>query len=174
MRFQVPQFIEVEDKIFGPLTFKQFIYVGGGIGVAVVLFLLLPRFLAIIISLPIIIFGAALAFYKVNDKPFINLVEAYFKYLTTNKLYIWKKDTNVPQERAAQIAANRKDKPLEQVYVPKLSESKLKDLTWSLDIKQNENPITLERQKFEIEQNSGPENRINPNKNSPNDLNSRV
>src|SRR3989338_737591 len=27
MQFQVPQFIEVEDKIFGPLTLKQFFYV---------------------------------------------------------------------------------------------------------------------------------------------------
>ena len=44
MRFQVPQFIEVEDKIFGPLTFKQFVYVTGGVGLAVILFLFLPRF----------------------------------------------------------------------------------------------------------------------------------
>jgi len=28
------------------------------------------------------------------------------------------------------------------VYVPKLSESKLKELTWSLDIKENQNPVT--------------------------------
>ena len=34
MQFQVPQFIEVEDKIFGPLTFKQFVYVAGGAGLA--------------------------------------------------------------------------------------------------------------------------------------------
>ena len=32
MRFQVPQFIEIESKIFGPLTFKQFIYLAGGGG----------------------------------------------------------------------------------------------------------------------------------------------
>lgn len=31
MQFQVPQFIEVEDKIFGPLTFKQFVYIAGGV-----------------------------------------------------------------------------------------------------------------------------------------------
>jgi hypothetical protein len=28
------------------------------------------------------------------------------------------------------------------VYVPKLSESKLKELSWSLDIKNNDNPVT--------------------------------
>ena len=36
MRFEVPQFVDIEDKIFGPLTFKQFIYIAGGAGVSVV------------------------------------------------------------------------------------------------------------------------------------------
>lgn len=137
MRFQVPQFIEVEDKIFGPLTFKQFIYVAGGVGISVILFVFLPRFLAIIISLPVVLFGAALAFYKVNDKPFIHMVEAFVKYTLTGKLYIWKKETKTPVARRA-----TEPRPIEQVYVPKLSESKLKELTWSLDIKENQNPVT--------------------------------
>ena len=64
MRFQVPQYIEIEDKIFGPLTFKQFIYVAGGVGLCVIFFIFLPKFLAIIISVPIFTFAAALAFYK--------------------------------------------------------------------------------------------------------------
>ena len=92
MRFQVPQFIEIEDKLFGPLTFKQFVYVAGGVGLSVILFLFLPTFLAIIIALPIVLFAAALAFYKVNSKPFVNVVEAFVKYTLTNKLYIWKKE----------------------------------------------------------------------------------
>jgi hypothetical protein len=140
MRFQVPQFIEVEDKIFGPLTFKQFIYVAGGAGICVILFLLLPRFIAIVISLPIALFSAALAFYKVNDKPFINLVEAFVKYSLTSKLYIWRKEEK-PIQKAASAQGYGEPK---QVYVPKLSESKLKELTWSLDIKENQNPVTKE------------------------------
>jgi len=46
MQFQVPQFIEVEDKIIGPLTFKQFVFVGGGFGMAYVLWRVLPILLA--------------------------------------------------------------------------------------------------------------------------------
>ena len=138
MRFQVPQFIEVEDKIFGPLTFKQFIYVAGGVGVFVILLIILPTFLAILIGLPVVIFGAALAFYKVNDKPFINLVEAFFKFHTTNKLYIWRKEERKVVSSRQQVVGNE----IEQVQVPKLSDSKLKELTWSLDIKQNQNPVT--------------------------------
>ncbi len=137
MRFQVPQFIEIEDKIFGPLTFKQFIYVAGGVGLSVILFLFLPIFLAVIIALPIVLFAAALAFYKVNSKPFVNVVEAFVKYTLTNKLYIWKKE-----EKAVVAKEAMEGKPLEQVYVPKLSSSKLKELTWSLDIKENQNPVT--------------------------------
>jgi len=140
MRFQVPQFIEVEDKIFGPLTFKQFVYVAGGIGISVVLFILLPKFIAIIISVPILIFAAALAFYKVNDKPFINVVEAFVKYTLTSKLYIWKKEEKVSEAKEA-----LEKKEIEQVYVPKLSDSKLKELTWSLDIKENQNPVTKDK-----------------------------
>jgi len=144
MRFQVPQFIEVEDKIFGPLTFKQFIYVAGGVGICIIIFILLPRFLAIVISLPIILFAAALAFYKFNDKPFINMVEAFVKYTFTNKLYIWKKEDKKPEAGSANQESR---KPIEQVYVPKLSESKLKELTWSLDIKENQNPVTEDEHK---------------------------
>ena len=156
MRFQVPQFIEVEDKIFGPLTFKQFIYVAGGGGMAVLLFIFLPKFLAIIISLPVVLFAAALAFYKINDKPFINVVEAFVKYTFTNKLYIWKKESpslkSSPLRRGSEGQAGepREKKPIEQVYVPKLSESKLKELTWSLDIKENQNPTTPNNEKSGI------------------------
>lgn len=143
MRFQVPQFIEVEDKIFGPLTFKQFVYLAGGGGVCLVLFMFLPKFLAIIISVPVAVFSIALAFYKVNDKPFINMVEAFFKYFLTNKLYIWKKEEKKPESRSMNQESS---KPIDQVYVPKLSESKLRDLTWSLDIRASQNPVTNDDQ----------------------------
>jgi hypothetical protein len=140
MRFQVPQFIEVEDKIFGPLTFKQFIYIAGGVGLCVILFTFLPNFLALLISVPIAAFAGALAFYKVNEKPFIHFVEAFFNYTLTNKLYIWKKEEK-SVEKAASVQGSGVPK---QVYVPKLSQSKLRELTWSLDIKENRNPVTKE------------------------------
>ncbi len=136
MRFQVPQFIEVEDKIFGPLTFKQFIYLAGSVGLAVIIFFFLPHFLAIIIDAPIIIFGIALAFYKVNGKPFIYIVEAFVKYALGSKLYLWQKQDKQPE------ASTTEPQAAPEVFVPKLSDSKLKDLSWSLDIQANQNPVT--------------------------------
>lgn len=137
MRFQVPQFIEVEDKIFGPLTIKQFVYLGGGAGLAFVFWRLLPGFLAIIIDLPIIGFALALAFYKVNNKPFIYVVEAAFKYFFTNKLYIWHKSDTAPIITSPEALADKEAMEYAKIMVPKISDSKLKDLTWSLDIKES-------------------------------------
>lgn len=133
MRYQVPQFIEIEDKIFGPLTLKQFIYLAGGAGLSFVIYQLLPSLiLAFIPIVAVLGFSAALAFYKVNNKPFIFLVESAFKYMTSTKLYIWKKRDKAPSNEPAQEA-----KEYASIMVPKISDSKLKDLTWSLDIKES-------------------------------------
>lgn len=137
MRFQVPQFIDVEDKIFGSLTFKQFVYIAGGVGICVLLWTFLPKFLAFILSIPVAALAGALAFYKYNDKPFVSFLESFLNYSLKNKLYVWKKG-----EGATTPSSPVERKSLEQVYVPKLSESKLKDLSWSLDIKENNNPVT--------------------------------
>jgi len=129
MRFQVPQFTEVEDKIIGPLTFKQFIYLAGSAGLIVVLFTFLPKFLAIFLGLPIAAFGGALAFYKVNNQSFIKMVESFVKYTVTSKLYLWKHEEK--------ISAPENYKSIDPSLVPKLSESKLRDLMWNLDVKQS-------------------------------------
>ena len=91
MRFEVPQFIEIEDKIFGPLTWKQFIYVAGGAGVATVLFFFTPFIIFLILGLPIAAFTFILSFYPVNNRPFSLFLEAAVKYFKGTKLYLWRK-----------------------------------------------------------------------------------
>ena len=91
MRFEVPQFIEVEDKIFGPLTWRQFLYLGGGIGMAVVIFITLPWYVFMILGLPLALLSGALAFYPVNNRPFSYFLEAIYGYVTGKHLYLWRK-----------------------------------------------------------------------------------
>lgn len=142
MRFQVPQFIEVEDKIFGSLTFKQFIYLAGSGGIVVAAFIFLPKFFAFLVAVPVGIFGGSLAFYKVNNRPFIFMVESFVKYFTKERLYIWKKaDKHVVKKSGAEH-----EDP--SVYIPKLSQSKLKDLSWSLGVKKPENPAEKETEEM--------------------------
>lgn len=91
MQFEVPQFIEIEDKIFGPFTWRQFLYLGGGVGMGVVLFFTAPFWLFILIGLPIALLAGALSFYPVNNRPFSYFLEAIFGYFSRQKLYLWKK-----------------------------------------------------------------------------------
>jgi len=134
MRFKVPQFIDVEDKIIGPLTFKQFIYLGGGLGICAVLFKFLYIYIAILLGLPVLAFAVALAFYRPNSKPFIELVQAYFEYMISSRLYVWKREEKTPVSRQA-----GEEREVSQIYVPKLSESKLKELSYALDVHEEEN-----------------------------------
>jgi hypothetical protein len=91
MQFKVPQFLDIEDKIFGPFTFRQFVYLAGGAGICFVLFKLLGFLLGAIPILLVAGFVLALTFYKPNNKPFIYMLEAGFKFLIQDKLYIWKR-----------------------------------------------------------------------------------
>jgi len=90
MRFEVPQFIEIEDKIFGPLTWRQFVYVGGGVGAAVAMFIVLPFFLFILFGLPLALISAALAFFPVNNRPFSFFLQAIYDYFRSKRLYLWR------------------------------------------------------------------------------------
>lgn len=133
-RYQVPQFIEVEDKIFGPLTLKQFVYLAGGGGMCLILFTLLPIYVAIMLAIPIVAFAAGLAFYQVNGRPAIMALEHAFMYLIGNKLYLWKQ--HAPKNPGASGAGKASPGGQSAILpVPKLSESRLKDLAWSLNIK---------------------------------------
>lgn len=132
MQFQVPQFIEVEDKIFGPLTFKQFVYIGGGLGAAYMLWRILPIYLAGPLILGVGGLAAALAFFQFNGRPFILALENAFFFFIRGKLYLW----NNAKKRGVKTAVAVKPEEAVQVYVPKLSESRLHELAWSLDIKE--------------------------------------
>lgn len=129
MEYQVPQFIEVEDKIIGPLTLRQFLYLAGAAGFTVVVFFYLPIIFAIVFAAPVVALGVALAFYKMNGKPFIEVLEAGFRYYVGAKLFLWKReDAAAPADAlpAAAATAPRGE--------PRLSRGRLSELAWSLDI----------------------------------------
>lgn len=132
MQFKVPQFLEIEDKIFGPFTFKEFVYLVGGIGICFVLY----RLLGILIGgIPILIVGAfagALTFYRPNNKPFINMLESMIKYFFQSKLYIWERRKVALSQKENASAMNRELYQAQNSN--RLNGSKLRDLAWSLDV----------------------------------------
>ena len=131
MEYQVPQFIGVEDKIIGPLTLKQFIYLAGGAGLCVVFFSYVPIIFAVLLSLPVAGFVAALAFYKINGKPFIEMVESGFNYYIRPKLFLWKHEEQKRKKEMVTAPVVR--------HTPKLTRGKLTELAWSLDVQNPSN-----------------------------------
>ncbi len=137
MQHQTPQFIDIEDKVVGPFTVKQFIYLIAGGGAAFLLFRFLPFFLFLVVATPIVSLFLALAFYKHNERPFVHLVESVFKYLVNTRLYLWRhrKPTDVAREQAS-VQAPQKTKVVNSGAG--MGSSKLKDLSWNLEVKKED------------------------------------
>ncbi|MDP2676067.1 MAG: PrgI family protein [bacterium] len=133
-RFQVPQFIEVEDKLFGPLTLKQFIYVLGGTAITFILWVSLPIFLTILLGVPVMGFSIGLAFYKINGEPLVTILSHGVQYLSRSRLYIWRKEEKKKKQKEEIIRASKK----KEFAMPRARRGTgLTDLSWSLDVQKN-------------------------------------
>lgn len=131
-QFQVPQFITVEDQVIGPLTIKQSLYLLGGI---VIIFIAHYIFVPILfwpIAIAVAVVAGLLAFLKINDIPLPKIVKNGFWYTMRPHVYIWKKED--VGNKASKKIINAAEVTVSQT--PKLSESKLSDLAWSLNIKE--------------------------------------
>jgi len=143
MRYQTPQFIEEDEKIFGALTFRQFVYLVGGLGISFMFYKLLPFLVALLIIIPIMMVSLALAFYKVNERPFINTLEAAFFFIFSNRLYTYKKI----EKPIKQTLDEQKTRMAPKINIG-VSSSKLKDLAWSLDINEKTNSRSGDKEKI--------------------------
>lgn len=91
MQFNVPQFLEVEDKIIGPLTLKQFGYLAGAGAILFLLFNYVKFWIFILIAMPLMLLALAAAFLKINGRPFLSILVAFINYNLKPKLFVWRK-----------------------------------------------------------------------------------
>jgi hypothetical protein len=144
LQFPVPQFVDVEDKIIGPFTLKQFGFVFGGGLLIVALFRILgSSFFFYIAAFPIAILTLAIAFIKFNGRYVYNAVPLFINFITGDKRLIFEKshdvgDIDIKPVTIAQVrAANT---PI----VPEMPvQSRLKQITTLLEQKDNEEYQTL-------------------------------
>ena len=88
-QFQVPQFIETEDKVIGPLSWRQFAYVAVAGGISVILFLLLDPILWFLLTLIVGGIALALAIVPVNGRPMIVFLRALIDNIWRPKVYVF-------------------------------------------------------------------------------------
>jgi len=91
MHFQVPQFIDIEDKIIGPLTIKQFLYVATGFLASFFSFFILNFYFWIIFTIFVGAISVAFAFIRYNGRSFLTLITSVINYYWRPRIYIWKK-----------------------------------------------------------------------------------
>jgi len=90
MKFQVPQFIETETKLIGPLTLKQFMFVAGGVSTIAMEYILLSGIWFVLLGIMTLGFFGALAFVKIDGQPFINYLAYMLAYTLGSKRYVFK------------------------------------------------------------------------------------
>lgn len=133
MQFHVPQYIDVEDKVFGKFSLAQVVYLAGGGGIGYMIWVKVFFPLNLLLAGSVIVFAAALAFFPEQKfgKPFIQIVEAAFNYVIRIKLYTWKRVPKKPikiEELPDNVFAQS------STVIPNISKSKLKDMSWSVDV----------------------------------------
>lgn len=91
-QYQVPQFVDVEDKIFGPLDTKQFMmFIVAFLVIGALWVSPLPPQATIILAIPILIFTILLAFYKINGRSFTWYMYSIAHFFFTGKQFIWER-----------------------------------------------------------------------------------
>lgn len=89
MRFQVPQFIETEAKVIGPLTLRQFIYIAAGAILVLIVGYMLPLSYAVYLIIIIAVVAIALAFVKVDGITLPHMIALAAYYLISPKRYYY-------------------------------------------------------------------------------------
>jgi len=118
MRFSVPQFIEHEAKIVGPLTFRQFAFVGTAGAIGLILYASTPFPVFLVVTIIVGGTAAALAFLKIGGTSLPSLMGNFLKFGSEPKIYIWE----------------RKEQPGIKVYKREIKKGKVEERELPLKI----------------------------------------
>lgn len=107
MAVKIPQNIEREDKLVGPLTLKQFLYILAGAGLV---FTAYQSYIAgylfahefFIISILVAAFTASMAFLPINGRPFVVFLGSLFSFIFAVKSHLWNKDNTMEDTKDIQ------------------------------------------------------------------------
>lgn len=97
MEFSVPQFIEKEPRIVGPLTFKQFIFIGVAGGFCLFIHFFVPLSVFILLTVFLMPIAFALAFFKIGKITLPVFIKNFVIFLFRPKIYLWQKKIAPPQ-----------------------------------------------------------------------------
>lgn len=129
MLFNIPQFIDKEDKIVGPLTAKQLGWLaGGGILVGILWGIFRGSVVLYLTAVPAIGMAIAFAFYRPFNQSLVSFIISIISFFFHEKIYIWRR---LPEEKVPikKIRPENRPAPEKKFDFKKTEEiSKLLDL----------------------------------------------
>lgn len=132
MQFVVPQFIEVEDKIIGPITVRQFVILLIDGLILAVCYKLVDLSLFVVLLLLLGGAGVVLAFVKINGQPFHYFFLNFLQTMRRPPLRVWqKKYTDGELKRF--IKTEAAPPPLPKPSKTPLSASRLNEMILMID-----------------------------------------
>lgn len=127
-QFTIPQFIDVEDKIIGPITTRQFVIILGSLMVMAVFYKIFDFSLFLVASIFVFLFMIAFAFVKINGRPFhffvLNIVQTFKRA----KIRIWNNSfgkSQIVSEKTEEKVAVKQIIPVKHYTTSRLAELSL-------------------------------------------------
>lgn len=90
-QYELPQFIDVENRILGPITFKQLIYFFGVAALLAIFWFLLEPLYFLLLAVPVVIITLLFAFLKIEGRSFFSFFRALFQYMLFSQTFVWKR-----------------------------------------------------------------------------------
>lgn len=127
-QFVVPQFLDVESKIIGPVTVRQFALIMGAGLVGAVFYKLFDFSLFLLLTIPLGIFTLLFAFVRINGQGLHYVSLNFIQMLRRPSLRVWNKH-RTDAELKAKILKKAPPPPPPSFTKPALSGSRLRDLS---------------------------------------------
>lgn len=132
MQYSLPQFVEIEDKIIGPLTLKQFlILLFGGLIIFLYWSIFNIGIIFFVFAIPTGAFFAALAFGKYNGRPILSNAYSLLQFFLTPKTRVFGRTG----EKPLIMAKKAPPKAAPAALSPQIVTSRLRKLAYLLDQK---------------------------------------
>ena len=151
-QFTVPQFIDVEDKIIGPLAVRQFIILLIGGGLIFIAYKFFDFSLFLFSSIIIAVTSFVFAFIKINGAPFHYFLLNLLQTMRRTRVRVWNKLDNEPLDVGAEEKMSVAPGP---VAPEKISASRLNQLSLVVDTlgyysgEGEERPLTIKENTIE-------------------------
>ena len=130
MRFVVPQFIDIEPKIMGPVSLRQFLILLATGGLIFVCYKLADFTLFLIETVVLFALGGIIAFFKVNGQPVHFFLLNFLQSAKRPKLRVWHKEGREVKEV---ILPEKIEKKEEEIVRPSLSSKRLSEISLIVD-----------------------------------------